>query len=187
MNLEEYERQFEDILDGQNQSYPYDNDDYLNYVKMNKARIRRWTKSGKILPELEERIKSEKKAVNWLLITEPWCGDAAHSHPFIGKLSALNSAISLTVQNRDSSGSVIENYLTNGSRSIPILVVRDNDNNDLFTWGPRPSDIQTIVIDHKKNPQIDNEEHKKDVQKWYNKDKGKSLQHELLEAFNTIV
>ena len=39
---------------------------------------------------------------------------------------------------RDNDNSEIESYLTNGSKSIPKLIIRDNDGKDLFVWGPRP-------------------------------------------------
>ena len=179
MNLSEYEKQFQEILDGHNNSYPYDSDDYVNYVKMNQARMNRWKKRGKIAPELVEMIKNIDQPQNWLLITEPWCGDAAHSHPFIGKLAELNSNITLTVQNRDAADSEIDQYLTNGGKSIPILVVRDADGNDLFHWGPRPKEAQAMVMSQKTNTVMSDDDKKQEIQKWYNKDKGQNILEDL--------
>ena len=179
MKVAEYEKQFDEILEGQNNSYPYDSDDYLNYVKMSKARIRRWRKTGKIKPELSERIENIDQKLDWVLITEPWCGDAAHSHVFIQKLADLNPKINLSIQNRDAPGSEIDNYLTNGGKSIPILIVRDANGKDLFTWGPRPKDAQEMVLNFKSDTTTSPEDQKKILQKWYNKDKGSMIQDEL--------
>lgn len=184
MNIETYEQQFDAILSGENQSYPYDNEAYLNYVKMNQARIKRWEKKGQILPELDAKIKAISEPVTWVLITEPWCGDAAHSHSFIKKLASLNSNIRLVIQNRDAEGSEIESYLTNGGKSIPKLIARDANGKDLFTWGPRPIEAQAMVMNHKRNPITDNETNTLNLQKWYNKDKGVSMQEELAEFFS---
>jgi len=187
MTVETYEQQFEAILSGENQSHPYDKDAYVNYVKMNRARINRWEKTAKLLPELIDKITSIEERTEWLLITEPWCGDAAHSHAFIKKLAALNPNINLIIQNRDAEGSEIDQYLTNGSKSIPKLVARDADGNDLFIWGPRPEKAQAMVMNHLKDPTTDDETHKRDLQKWYNKDKGVSIQAELNQLIETYV
>ena len=187
MNLAEYEKQFDDILEGRNNNYPYDSDEYMNYVKMSKARIRRWRKTGKLIPELTERIENIDQALDWILITEPWCGDAAHSHVFIQKLADLNPKISLSIQNRDAEGSEIDNYLTNGGKSIPILIIRDKAGKDLFSWGPRPKEAQQMVLDFKTNTELSDDEKKKELQRWYNKDKGTMIQNELNELFKANV
>jgi len=181
MKSSEYENQFVEILEGKNTSSPYNKDAYINYVKTNQSRIRRWTKNGKLLPELVEEIKKIEDLQHWVLITEPWCGDAAHSHAFIVKLAELNSKISLTIQNRDAPNSEIEDYLTNGGRSIPKLIVRNTNGKDLFDWGPRPKEAQKMVMSQKDNLEKSTEEKQQELQQWYNKDKGKSMQRELLE------
>lgn len=182
MNLIDYEKQFQEILEGNNTDYPYDSEDYINYVKLNQRRIKRWRKTGKLSPDLKETIHNIEQPQNWVLITEPWCGDAAHSHIFITKLVELNPKINLTIQNRDTN-SEIDKYLTNGGKSIPILVVRDVEGNDLFHWGPRPKEAQAMVMQHKKDDSVSMEDKKKEIQMWYNKDKGTAIQEELNQLF----
>lgn len=179
MNVATYEKQFQEILDGNNRNYPYDADEYVNYVKLNQARMNRWNKRGEILSALAESIKNIDQPLSWILITEPWCGDAAHSHAFIAKAAQLNPKISLTVQNRDAPNSEIDKYLTNGGKSIPILVVRDADGKDLFHWGPRPKEAQEMAMRQKKDTSISAEDKKRALQGWYNKDKGTAIQEEL--------
>lgn len=178
MKISDYELQFTAILEGIINDYPYDTEEYINYVNLNQARIKRWSKKGKILPALEETLKNIQQPLNWVLITEPWCGDAAHSHAFISKLAVLNPNISLTVQNRDED-SEIDKYLTNGGKSIPKLIVRDKAGNDFFDWGPRPKEAQEMVMQHKKDDSKSAQEKKMELQKWYNKDKGTAIQEEL--------
>ncbi|MEO1514456.1 MAG: thioredoxin family protein [Bacteroidota bacterium] len=185
MTLLDYQKQFDAILNGENREYPYDSDAYVGYVKMNRSRIDRWNKRGKMLPSLLEKIRQIEQPQKWLLITEPWCGDAAHSQSFITKLVEENPDIELSMQNRDSSDSEIENYLTNGARSIPMLVVRDANGEDLFSWGPRPKEAQDMVMAHKENTEMSAQEKQIELQKWYNKDKGQSMQLELLKLLES--
>jgi hypothetical protein len=89
----------------------------------------------------------------------------------------------VVVQLRDSN-SEIDSYLSDGKMSIPKLIVRNKEVADLFVWGPRPQELETIYLELKnKNENIDDV--KTILQKWYNEDKGQSLQLELLELLST--
>jgi len=178
INWYEYLSSFEDILSRKLRKKPYDNAAYLQYVKLNKSRMNRWLRTGLLKESTQQTIEKIREVQNWYIITEPWCGDAAHSVPFIYLLSELNQNIKLTLILRDSEPEWIERYLTNGSRSIPKLIVRNNYNEDLFTWGPRPKECQLLISELKKQ-QISDEDIKTRAQEWYNKNKGISLQEEI--------
>jgi hypothetical protein len=77
-------------------------------------------------------------------------------------------------------------YLTNGTKSIPKLIVRDEAGNDLLTYGPRPKATQQLV-NRLKAANVDYETLNTEVQNWYNKDKGVELQKELLQLFSVGV
>ena len=178
INWYEYLSSFEDILNRKLTKKPYDNEAYIEYVKLNKSRMNRWLRTGLLKGSTQQTIEKIREVQNWYIITEPWCGDAAHSVPFIYLLSELNQNIKLTLILRDSEPEWIERYLTNGSRSIPILIVRNNYDEDLFTWGPRPKECQLLISELKKQ-QISDEDIKTRAQEWYNKNKGISLQEEI--------
>ena len=178
INWYEYLSSFEDILNRKLTKKPYDNEAYIEYVKLNKSRMNRWLRTGLLKGSTQQTIEEIREVQNWYIITEPWCGDAAHSVPFIYLLSELNQNIKLTLILRDSEPEWIERYLTNGSRSIPKLIVRNNYDEDLFTWGPRPKDCQLLISELKKQ-QISDEDIKTRAQEWYNKNKGISLQEEI--------
>ncbi len=178
INWYEYLSSFEDILSRKLRKKPYDNAAYLQYVKLNKSRMNRWLRTGLLKESTQQTIEKIREVQNWYIITEPWCGDAAHSVPFIYLLSELNQNIKLTLILRDSEPEWIERYLTNGSRSIPKLIVRNNYDEDLFTWGPRPKECQLLISELKKQ-QISDEDIKTRAQEWYNKNKGISLQEEI--------
>lgn len=180
MNWKEYINLFEQILNGEFTNSPYDNEDYFHYVQLNEKRQHRWIKKGIINPKLKSQIESIDEEQKWILITEPWCGDASHSNPFIFLLSELNERISLTIQLRDEKDSEIDNYLTNEKKSIPKLIVRNSKGNDLFTWGPRPKIAQDFALQLEKDESLSPQERKAELQKWYNTDKGQALQKEFI-------
>ncbi|MCE2682781.1 MAG: thioredoxin family protein, partial [Cryomorphaceae bacterium] len=126
MTFSDYSFIFNHILTGTIQHAPYDDPHFVEYTKLNHSRMHRWEKTGKLTEECISTIQSISTPMHWILITEPWCGDAAHSVPFLAKMAEENPLIHLEIQLRDSEGSEIESYLTNGGKSIPILIVRNS-------------------------------------------------------------
>lgn len=185
MNFTEYSALFDQILSDQHPKAPYDNPDYMEYTKLNASRQNRWMKKGELLTETVTAIKNLRAPQQWILISEPWCGDAAHNVPFLVQLAALNPLISLDIQLRDQPPFLIDNYLTNGGKSIPKLVVRDAEGKDLFTWGPRPVPAQELMMDMKQQ-QLELGEQKIHLQNWYNTDKGVTLQKELVQLLQAL-
>jgi hypothetical protein len=179
MRIKEYQDYFQSIINHEITTDPYTNIDYLEYTKLNYSRFNRWLKIGVISSECINAILEIDTPMEWLIISEPWCGDAAHSVPFLIKLGSYNSLIDINIQLRDSPDSEIDSYLTNQTKSIPILVARKNGK-DIFRWGPRPKSCQEFIDEIKKeNPDFN--QIKEEIQKWYNSDKGTEIQTELLE------
>jgi hypothetical protein len=187
MNWNTYISLFEDIISQEHSEAPYDNENFVNYVSLNFTRQNRWFKRGTIIEELKAEIEKITEPQEWILITEPWCGDAAHSSPFLYMASELNDNISFRVNLRDGEDSLIDDYLTNGkSKSIPIMVARDKDGNDLFVWGPRPKEAQALYLEHRNDETKSNEDKKIELQAWYNKNKGVDIQMELVEKLKSL-
>lgn len=178
MKFENYIQQFHEILNGNFEEEIYHNPAYLEYVKLNNSRQNRWLKKGELLDSVIQTVAKIEQPQNWTIITEPWCGDAAHNIPFIHRLSTFNKNIKLDYVLRDQPPFLIDQYLTNGGKSIPKLIVQDADGNDLFTWGPRPKAAQELMINLKDIGAPGNDI-KIALQQWYNKDKGVSVQKEL--------
>lgn len=185
MDFPRYLRLFEDILHAQPPQAPYDNPAYLDYTKLNWSRMNRWLKKGVLYGAVLDAVGRVSAPQQWIVITEPWCGDAAHSVPFIQLIAQQNPLISVTYELRDSAPFRINEYLTNGSKSIPKLVIRDAEGNDLATWGPRPAECQ-LLFDKLKTEGADFETQKLALQNWYNADKGQSVQSELEAVLVTL-
>jgi hypothetical protein len=155
-------------------------EDYINYTKMNVQRMERLDKTIEVLPEVAKIFSGLNKPLIWLVITEAWCGDAAQICPVIAKLATLSSIIELKFILRDEHPEIMNQYLTNGGKSIPILVCLDAATlKPLGHWGPRPKKAQEMVLEHKKNPQEPYLEFVKKLQLWYLQDKTHSIQLEI--------
>jgi hypothetical protein len=187
MNFKNYQEYFQEILQQDHHLAPYDNPDYLNYTKLNWSRMNRWLKTGRVSSELQALITKINYPQHWIVITEPWCGDAAHIVPFIEMASRLNGNISIHFELRDSEPNRINDYLTNGkSKAIPKLIIQNNEGKDLAVWGPRPVACQ-IIYDELLGENADLETIKTELQLWYNKDEGKEIMSELSSLLKTTM
>ena len=187
MDFSAYQNLFEDILTHEHHEAPYNDAHFLEYTKLNQSRMNRWLKVTSLKDETVSTVQSVGTPLMFIVITEPWCGDAAHNLPFIKQIADQNPLIQLNIQLRDAEGSEIENYLTNGTRSIPKLIVRNEDGRDLFVWGPRPKGCQDLMLQLKEGNKLNADEIKMEIQKWYNADKGDTIQKEISELLNTEV
>jgi len=114
-----------------------------------------------------------------LVITEDWCGDAANTVPVLAKLGDEADRLETRLIKRDENPDVMDRYLTNGARSIPIAILLNAEFEEIGHWGPRPSELQQWVMDNKDTIPI--EERYPLVRRWYAKDKGESTLREVLE------
>jgi len=153
----------------------------IGYTMLNDRRMKRWDKTVKLSDETKDIIGSYDKKVTWLVITESWCGDAAHIMPAINKVAELSSNINLKVVLRDENDKLMNAFLTNGGKSIPKLIaINDKTNEVIATFGPRPKVATEMVNMYKAKHGKLTPEFKEDLQRWYNKDKGQSTINDLL-------
>lgn len=159
---------------------PKREEDLIYYTKLNAQRSKRIGKTTQLDELAISAISSIEKKQTWLLITESWCGDAANSVPVIAKLAELNKNIDLRIVLRDEHSELMEQFLTNDGKSIPKLIVLDGRNEVIFTWGPRPVEAQSFYMSWRNSEdKVPYKEFQVELQKWYNVDRGVSLQKEL--------
>jgi thiol-disulfide isomerase/thioredoxin len=155
------------------------------YTQLNDKRMKRWDKTAKVSDEMKSKIKNFERKVTWLVISESWCGDAAHILPIINKVAELNDNIDLKVVLRDDNDALISQFLTNGGKSIPKLIMIDGETHDIInTFGPRPTVATNMVNTYKAEHGQLTQEFKEDLQRWYNKDKGQSTIEDLVNLLN---
>jgi hypothetical protein len=160
----------------------------IDYAKLNIARMRKWEKKLDIMPAIKADIEKITEPQIWLTITEGWCGDAAQIVPVIEKLAALNSNIEHKIILRDNNTTIIDHFLTNGGRAIPMTLVLDKKTlNVMANWGPRPSGAQNIMNQLKTNPELKKEDLMEALHTWYAKDQSVQVQAEFTAALMVVV
>jgi len=155
----------------------------LGHTTMNITRMNRLDKKTTLNETLARKIKALNNQT-WVVLSEAWCGDAAQNLPYLNKLAELNPKISLAILLRDENLDIMDDFLTNGSRSIPKVIAINAAKDVLFQWGPRPIKLQTTYSELKSN-ETEYAEISKTIHTMYAKDKGVALQNELSALLNT--
>ena len=157
-----------------------DSEEIIHYTRMNVQRMKRQDKQISLNESLKEKLKNLGSDWIWLVITEGWCGDAAQNIPVINKMAGAVPNIELKFILRDEHPEIMDQYLTDGSRSIPKLVCLDAESlEEIGTWGPRPAVIQEKAMQWKDDPEISKEEWAEKLHKWYADNKTEEQQKEF--------
>ncbi len=157
-------------------------EDFLNYSKLNETRMNRLEKTLKVPQELTEKLNNLSKDYIWLTISEGWCGDAAQIVPVLHKMEEASSKIDLRLVLRDDNDDLMQLFLTNGSKSVPKVVVLEKDTKEVIaSWGPRPEPARKLIADYKAKHGVVDEPVKIELQKWYLHDKGLTTMEEFVK------
>ncbi|CAM4426594.1 thioredoxin family protein [Flavobacterium terrigena] len=154
--------------------------DLLHYSELNEVRMNRLEKTLKMDSEVLEKLQNLKAKQTWLVISEGWCGDAAQILPIIKLMAESSENINLKIVLRDENDDLMAQFLTNGARSIPKLIVLDENLEVINHWGPRPEAAKNLILDYKAKHGIVDEPAKIALQKWYLEDKGISTMKEIV-------
>lgn len=162
-------------------------EDLLHYSELNESRLKRLDKTIKVVPEIENQLSNLSKKHIWLVIAEGWCGDAAQILPIINKMAEISSFIDLKIVLRDDNDELMSQFLTNGGKAIPKLIILDENNNVIADWGPRPEPARRLIADYKAANGVVDEPVKIELQKWYLHDKGISIQNEIVQIHEQVL
>lgn len=156
----------------------------VSLTKLNRQRMKRIDNTLEFTPEQLAPFKQITKGQLWLVISEAWCADGAQIVPVLAKIAQSNPLIDLKIVLRDENPDLMNLYLTNGGKAIPILIIADAQSLEvLHVWGPRPKVATQMVEAYKKEHGKLTPEFKEDLQKWYNQDKGQSILSDLQTFF----
>jgi hypothetical protein len=114
-----------------------------------------------------------------LVLAEDWCGDASSTIPIVAKLANQVPGLELRVLRRDENPELMDRFLTNGSRSIPIVIALDEEFQELGHWGPRPRELQAWVMANRAT--IPKADLYPQVRQWYARDRGETTLREVME------
>lgn len=154
--------------------------DYKGYYELGLQRMERTLKTFKLTEELEAKRKEKDFKGKVLIISEPWCGDASATVPALNEFFKGHNEVRIFL--RDSDETLINQFLTNGGKSIPIALFLDENDEVIAHWGPRPKYGQELLARFKADPEnYTTEEFHNDLQVYYAKNKGVDALEEILE------
>ena len=182
----EYRQLISELLEKGKSTGTKQSESLTQYSMLNNKRMSRLDKTLYLTKVTQNELAALTDKKLWLVITEGWCGDAAHILPVMNKLAeASGTSITLKVILKDSHKELMRHFLTNGSESIPKLIVLDAFTKEVeTTWGPRPSEATQMVNTYKNKYGSLDATFKKDLQLWYNKNKGQNIISDLLHITN---
>lgn len=135
-------------------------------------------KKARVSEDLVRRVEALGGEWRLLVLSEDWCGDAFNSVPYIAALADAAANLELRILPRDRNPELMDSHLTNGSRSIPVVMVLTADYREMAWWGPRPRDLQTWVMLEGK--QLPTDERYRRIRTWYARDQGRTTLEEVV-------
>ncbi|MBK9637766.1 MAG: thioredoxin family protein [Bacteroidetes bacterium] len=161
---------------------------HVQRAPLNRQRIKRLDKTASISEDLKATIEQLPIPISFLILTEGWCGDASQSVPYIHKMvDESKGKLQEFYLLRDENLGLMDQFLTDGSRAIPKVIAFHSVTGDfLFSWGPRPIEIQNWYMALKKDSSLDKDELSLQLHQYYTTDKGQKLQEDFIELFKNI-
>jgi Thioredoxin len=156
--------------------------DYLNHEVHKLEDLWRGVYARAVVPEwATERAAQIGGAWRLLVISEDWCGDASNTVPVMARLAEVVPNLEIRLVKRDENEALMDAFLTNGSRSIPLAIVLRPDWTVAGRWGPRPGELQDFVLTEKKAALRPTDDIYRDVRRWYARDRGETTLREILD------
>lgn len=154
--------------------------EYKQYYELGLQRIDRTWKKYTPDEEQLQTLESKNFKGKILIISEAWCGDASATVPALVKFFEGKNDVKIFL--RDSDKSLINQFLTNGTESIPKVLILNEDFSVKNSWGPRPKFGHELLLKFKADPEAyPRETFYNDLQLYYAKNRGKDAVAEILE------
>lgn len=86
------------------------------------------------------------------ILMADWCGDVVRNIPVVFRVLE-NSGVPTEVLIMEENLDTMDQFLTMGGRSVPIVIISDTGGHVLGQWGPRPTYVQEPMVAFKQeNP-----------------------------------
>jgi hypothetical protein len=96
----------------------------------------------------------------------------------LAKLGDETELFPLRLLSRDANPDVMDRYLTEGTRSIPIVIALDRDFREVGHWGPRPAALQVWALENR--ARMPKDQFYAHMRGWHVLDRGESVLREVL-------
>jgi hypothetical protein len=188
LNYEGYLELIDQLLEEGKTTGPDQLPERVDKSTLNRQRMKRWDKTAVLDTVLKDKIKRIGRKTGFMVITEGWCGDAAQSLPWMNKMVESNPTMLEAFYVLRDSTDYINDYLTNGSKSIPVLVAFDFNSGDVLrVWGPRPTSISEWLFNLKKSGAMTKDEINYELHQKYAKDKGKAFMSDMSDFIDALI
>lgn len=141
--------------------------EYVDKAEMNVPTIKANYEDTQISEEDHKYFASlssrlEKGAIKVLALSEPWCGDCVENLPIVAKLASLYPCFDLLVFSRDDNLDIMDRYLTDGKRVIPVFVFFDEEGQEIGRFIERPQGARDFLAgEMEKHKDLSEEERQK--------------------------
>jgi hypothetical protein len=186
LDYKSYKELIEGLLKEGKSTGPNQSAELLQYSELNLHRMNRVEKTTTLIEDLSTKLNLIKQPQIWLILAEGWCGDAAQTIPIFHLIEKQFPQIKIKLLLRDENVELMDLFLTNGSRSIPKVLMLDASSLNLLSqWGPRPSEATTL-INNLKAEKLEMMEIKEKLHAWYAKNRGVAVQSEIIDILATL-
>jgi Thioredoxin len=186
MTFHEYLTCIEDLFHQGLATGNHQGEDYLEYTKMNLQRMHRWEKTYHPSEAMLESLSRIQHNQRWYIITEGWCGDSAQNLVAIEHIASSSPFVSTHYLFRDENPAWIERFHTEGAHSIPKVIMVNDAEEVISTWGPRPSGAAQAIVEWK-TQDLPLATWKPLLHKWYADDKQHALERDFMQIIQNQI
>jgi hypothetical protein len=126
---------------------------FIEGMTKNKETFENWYQSfewgGDDDKEFFEQLNN-RDDLRCVIIAADWCGDVVRNVPVVFR-ALENSGVPVEVLIMEDHLETMDQFLTMGGRSIPVVIFTDTGGFVLGTWGPRPKYVQEPMVEFKQN------------------------------------
>lgn len=177
MSYIEYFRSIEELVANQTTSGHELTSERVEYTKLNLHRMKRLNDT-----KFENTSVLLAAPIAAAIITEAWCGDSAQNIPWLEHFfNNCSPKITSKYFYRDEHPELMNQFLTNGSRSIPKCIFFNQQSGEVLgTWGPRPEEIKNWLAELRaENPDMPKHDWEIELHKYYTKNNGAAIISDL--------
>jgi len=153
--------------------------EFVRDATANQAQWESFARRAPLIVEAAAPLARVTNCLRLLVLADDWCGDAVNTLPVIARMVESADNVELRVVPRDAFPEVRDRHLTNGSQSIPIVILLDDQGEALGAWGPRPTVLQELFERELRG--LPKEARYLEIRRWYARDRGVSTAMEISE------
>ena len=129
--------------------------------------------------EIRARVTALPGRWHLLVLSADWCIDATSPIPVLARLADGAPDLDLRVLDRDQHLDLMDEHLTGGTaRSIPVVILLDDELEERAWWGPRPAVLQAWF--RGEGQLLDKDERYRRSRQWFARDRGRSTLDEVV-------